>query len=217
MYFPVLYSESWLPVSCLVGWIFNTVKVKVLAAQSCLTLWPQAPLSLEFSGQESWRGLPFPPPRDLNPILLTDSSLPPFPFCNCFFLSYVCECVSSFFKVNDNGLWLRWAFLLFLKLLIMAFGCSGPSPPCSGFLQGCGLVSSSGLGLLTAAAFLLEHRLQAHRLSCSAACGILPDQGSNPCPLHWQSDSQPGQSSVYFCSVNKFLCLVSWFPFVNDI
>ena len=27
--------------------------------------------------------------------------------------------------------------------------------------------------------------------SCSAACGILPDQGSNPCPLHWQVDSQP--------------------------
>ena len=27
--------------------------------------------------------------------------------------------------------------------------------------------------------------------SCSAACGILPDQGSNPCPLHQQADSQP--------------------------
>ena len=27
--------------------------------------------------------------------------------------------------------------------------------------------------------------------SCSAACGIFPDQGSNPCPLHWQADSQP--------------------------
>ena len=26
-------------------------------------------------------------------------------------------------------------------------------------------------------------------LSCSAACGIFPDQGSNPCPLHWQVDS----------------------------
>ena len=29
----------------------------------------------------------------------------------------------------------------------------------------------------------------AHGLSCSAACGTFPDQGSNPCPLHWQSDS----------------------------
>ena len=31
----------------------------------------------------------------------------------------------------------------------------------------------------------------AHRPSCSAACGIFPDQVSNPCPLHWQADSQP--------------------------
>ena len=28
-----------------------------------------------------------------------------------------------------------------------------------------------------------------HRLSCSMACGIFPDQGLNPCPLHWQADS----------------------------
>ena len=31
----------------------------------------------------------------------------------------------------------------------------------------------------------------AHGPSCSAACGILTDQGSNPCPLHRQADSQP--------------------------
>ena len=31
----------------------------------------------------------------------------------------------------------------------------------------------------------------AHRPSCSVACGIFPDQGSNPCVLHWQADSQP--------------------------
>ena len=31
----------------------------------------------------------------------------------------------------------------------------------------------------------------AHGPSRSVACGILPDQGSNPCPLHWQADSQP--------------------------
>ena len=35
--------------------------------------------------------------------------------------------------------------------------------------------------------------LVAHRPSCSAACGIFPDQGLNPCPcpLHLQADSQP--------------------------
>ena len=31
----------------------------------------------------------------------------------------------------------------------------------------------------------------AHGPSSSTACGILPDQGSNPSPLHWQADSQP--------------------------
>ena len=31
----------------------------------------------------------------------------------------------------------------------------------------------------------------AHGPSCSTACGIFPDQGSSPCPLHWQADSQP--------------------------
>ena len=31
----------------------------------------------------------------------------------------------------------------------------------------------------------------AHGPSCSAACGIFPDQCSNPCCLHWQADSQP--------------------------
>ena len=29
----------------------------------------------------------------------------------------------------------------------------------------------------------------AHGLSCSVACGIFPDQGSNTCSLHWQADS----------------------------
>ena len=29
----------------------------------------------------------------------------------------------------------------------------------------------------------------AHGLSCSVACGIFPDQGSNLCPPHWHSDS----------------------------
>ena len=41
-----------------------------------------------------------------------------------------------------------------------------------------------------------------HRLSCSTACGILPDQGLNPCFLHWQADSHPlchqGSSSIIF-------------------
>ena len=40
----------------------------VMAAQSCPTLWTvthQAPLSMRFSRQEYWSGLPFPSPGDL--------------------------------------------------------------------------------------------------------------------------------------------------------
>ena len=32
--------------------------------------------------------------------------------------------------------------------------------------------------------------LTALGLSCSAACGIFLGEGSDPCPLHWQVDSQ---------------------------
>ena len=50
--------------------------------------------------------------------------------------------------------------------------------------------------LIVVASLAAEHRLKsagsvvvAHRLSCSAACGIFPDQGLNPCLLHWQAGS----------------------------
>ena len=49
----------------------------------------------------------------------------------------------------------------------------------------------------------------AHGPSCSVACGIFPDQGSNPCPLHWQADSQPlrHQGSPIFL----FLIIIFYF------
>ena len=43
----------------------------------------------------------------------------------------------------------------------------------------------------------------AHGLSCSAACGIFPDQGSNPCPAlagRFPTTAPPGKpSSLFFC------------------
>ena len=70
--------------------------------------------------------------------------------------------------------------------------------------------------LIIAASLVAEHRLQmcrlsivAHGPSCSAACGIFPDQGSNPCPLHCQADSQPlchqGSPISHFLSWKFFL------------
>ena len=58
----------------------------------------------------------------------------------------------------------------------------------------------------------------AHGPSCSMACGIFPDQGSNPCPLHWQADSQPlrhqGSPVISFIhiSVYKSIPIAQFIP-----
>ena len=62
-------------------WILSTYRVLCLAAQSCPTSGPpwtvahQAPLSMGFSRQEYWSGLPCPPPGDL-PNLEIESRSP---------------------------------------------------------------------------------------------------------------------------------------------
>ena len=58
----------------------------------------------------------------------------------------------------------------------------------------------------------------AHGTSRSAACGILPDQGSNPCPLHWQADSQPlrHQESPLIAIFKHFLCCMILVLFFGD-
>ena len=60
---------------------------------------------------------------------------------------------------------------------------AGATLPCSTQASHCG-----GFFLFFT---VVEHRLQAHGLSSSMACGTFPDQGSNPCPLHQQADSHP--------------------------
>ena len=64
-------------------------------------------------------------------------------------------------------------------------------------------IAVSGLSLVAVCRFpfevsclVAEHELQsvgsvvvAHGLCCCKTCGIFPDQGSNPYPLHWQADS----------------------------
>ena len=58
----------------------------------------------------------------------------------------------------------------------------------------------------------------AHRPSCSVACGIFPDQDSNPCPLHWQADSQPlhhqGSPKSGFLSGLRFCYVFNAFEFL---
>ena len=61
--------------------------------------------------------------------------------------------------------------------------------------------------------------IAAHGPSRSAACGIFPDQGSNPCPLHWQADSQPlhHQGSPRICCFLKTFFLKSSFRFTAEM
>ena len=54
-----------------------------------------------------------------------------------------------------------------------------------------GLSLSRPLLLLSTSSRHTGSVVVAHGPSCSAACGIVPDQGLNLCPLHWQADSQP--------------------------
>ena len=97
---------------------------------------------------------------------------------------------------------LKWTFLLFIYLFIIYLwlcwifvSVREPSP----VVASRGHSSSRCAGLSLSRPLLLRSTgsrrassvVVAHGPSCSAACGIFPDQGSNPCPLHWQADSQP--------------------------
>ena len=53
----------------------------------------------------------------------------------------------------------------------------------------------------------------ARGLSCSAIRGIFPDQGSNPCLLHWQVDSPPlsyqGSPCACFEKIHTHVCILT--------
>ena len=82
-------------------------------------------------------------------------------------------------------LWLCWVFVSVRGLSLVVASGGHSSSRCAG------LSLSRPLLLRSAGSSRAGSVAVAHGLSCSAACGILPDQGSNPCPLHWQADSQP--------------------------
>ena len=53
----------------------------------------------------------------------------------------------------------------------------------------------------------------AHGLCSLMACGIFPDQGLNPCPLHWQVDCQPLDHQGSPCLVFSYWVL--WVLFLD--
>ena len=81
--------------------------------------------------------------------------------------------------------WLCWVFVSVRGLSLVAASGGQSSSRCAGLsLSQPLLLRGTGSGHAGSV-------VVAHGPSCSAACGIFPDQGSNPCPLHWQADSQP--------------------------
>ena len=95
---------------------------------------------------------------------------------------------SFFFKVFIYlfiYFWLCWVFVSVRGLSLVAASGGHSSSRCAG------LSVSRPLLLRSTGSRRASSVVVAHGPSCSAACGIFPDQGSNPCPLHWQADSQP--------------------------
>ena len=92
--------------------------------------------------------------------------------------------------------WLCWVFISVRGLSPAAASGGHSSSRCAG------LSPSRPLPLRSTGSRRAGSAAVAHGLSRSAACGIFPDQGSNPCPLHWQADSQPlrhqGSPSLFF-------------------
>ena len=98
-----------------------------------------------------------------------------------------------FFFFNLFILWLCWVFVSVRGLSLVVASGGHSSSRCAGNSLSWPLLLRS-TGSRRAGSVVV-----AHGPSCSAACGIFPDQGSNPCALHWQADSQPlrHQGSLY--------------------
>ena len=90
-----------------------------------------------------------------------------------------------FFKILFTYFWLCWVFVSMRGLSPVATSGGHSSSRCEG------LSLPRPLLLWSTGSRCAGSVVVAHGPSCSAACGIFPDQGSNPCPLHWQADSQP--------------------------
>ena len=89
---------------------------------------------------------------------------------------YVCICMY---------VWLCWVFVSVRGLSLVVASGGHSSSRCAG------VSLSQPLLLRSTGSRHAGSVVVAHGLSCSVACGIFPDQGSNPCPLYWQADSQP--------------------------
>ena len=123
-----------------------------------------------------------------------------YPVCIHSFIRQIFECLtcarhcSRFGDTKESDFnficlfiyfWLCWVFVSVRGLSLVAASGGHSSSRCAG------LSLSRPLLLRSTGSRCAGSVIVAHGPSRSAACGIFPGQGSNPCPLHWQADSQP--------------------------
>ena len=104
--------------------------------------------------------------------------------------------------------WLCWVFVSVRGLSLVVASGGHSSSRCAGLSLSWPLLLQS-IGSRCAGSAVV-----AHGPSCSAACGIFPDQGLNPCPLHWQADSQPLRhqgSPVFTFKIFMWNGILLWF------
>ena len=97
-----------------------------------------------------------------------------------------------FFFFFNNSLFYLFIYLWLCWVLVSVRGLSPVAASGGHSSSRCpGLSLSRPLLLRSTGSRCAGSVVVAHGPSRSAACGILPEQGLNPCPLHWQADSQP--------------------------
>ena len=113
--------------------------------------------------------------------------------CRNLSYRYTCTCVKQQIYAAIHGSIILFKSNLFRSVLGLHCCTRAFLIVVSGATLGCGVQASHcrGFSLRSVGPRVLASVVVARRPSCYEACGILPDQGSNPCPLNWQADSQP--------------------------
>ena len=162
-----------------------------------------------------------------------------------FFLSKkVCElerCMYNFIVIGSTSFFLNTFTYLFLAVLGLRccsgfFSLVGAS---AGLLSSCRAGSSHCHGFSCSRAWAPGSRVSmvvalrlssigsivlVHRPSCSETCGIFPNQGMNPCLLHWQVDSlplshqrSPGGTILFTVSCSVLTCCLGWWCVYENV
>ena len=143
---------------------------------------------------------------------------PSFFFFSFSLILFFTIVILTYLPVVDSSIYIYFFLKKFTFFYLFIYDCVESSFLCEGLSpvaasgdhsssRCAGLPLSQPLLLRSTGSRCAGSVIVAHGPSCSVACGIFPDRGSNPCPLHWQADSQPlrHQGSPYIFIFTFFL------------